>query len=94
MVIKRRSGESFESYQERYHQQSAGLETLYTQCKVLDALISVDRDCYSDKPWYWEGNKLKNIMAREVVETCRALLALWSLVPPRSEEEKPDALPF
>lgn len=94
MGIERRSGESFEDYQERYHQQTARLETLYTQCKVLDALIGVTRECYSEQPWYWEGGKLKQILAREVVDTCRALLALWSLVPARSEEENPDDLPF
>lgn len=94
MPVKRLSGESFDEYQDRYHQQTELMETLYTQCKVLDALISVNRECYSEQPWYWEGNKLKQILARDVVDSCRSLLALWGEVPPKSDQEDPDDLPF
>lgn len=94
MIVQRQSGERFEAYQERVHQEQVLLEAIHHYESVLRPLVLSFRECYSDEDWHWEHGKLSKIVARQMGDTAKLLLDLWGLLPPSSKDDPGADLPF
>lgn len=94
MIVQRQSGERFEAYQERVHQEQVLLEAIHHYESVLRPLVLSFRECYADEDWHWETGSLAKIVARQMGDTAKLLLDLWGLLPPRMKEDGEADLPF
>lgn len=94
MLVRRVESEDFAKFQSRVHREQELTEDLYKLRNLVDALVIINRECWTESDWYYEANRLRGAIGREMYLKCRAIAALYGYVAPLMEEEEPRDLPF